>query len=127
MLERSSGELSLAHYRVLSAIGGGDQRATRVAAKLSLGKPTVSANVEALVRRGLVARSAVSGDQRGVALALTDEGRATLELAESAMVERLTGLLANSDEDASMIIEALSALGRAIDAASERTLRDRAG
>src|ERR1700728_2063445 len=63
ILERGSGELSLAHYRVLSAIASGDERASRVAKRLAIGKPTVSAAVEALAQRGLLVRSAVDGDQ----------------------------------------------------------------
>ena len=72
ILERVSGELSLAHYRVLSAIAGGDERASRVAERLALGKPAVSAAVESLSQRGLIARSEVAGDQRAAALRLTD-------------------------------------------------------
>jgi DNA-binding MarR family transcriptional regulator len=48
VLERASGELSLAHYRVLAAIASGDERASRVANRLAIGKPTVSVAVEAL-------------------------------------------------------------------------------
>ncbi len=59
VLERASGELSLAHYRVLSAIASGEKRASRVAERLAIGKPTVSAAVEALAQRGLLLRSAV--------------------------------------------------------------------
>src|SRR6059058_1194066 len=56
LMERASGDLSLAHYRVLSAVADGDQRATRLAERLALGKPTISASVDALCRRGLLAR-----------------------------------------------------------------------
>ncbi len=52
VLERASSELSLAHYRVLSAIASGDERGSRIAARLALGKPTVSAAVESLCQRG---------------------------------------------------------------------------
>src|ERR1700722_4197232 len=76
LLERASGELSLSHYRVLSAIASGDQRASRVAARLAVGKPTISASVESLCQRGLLARSAVDGDHRAAALHLTAAGEA---------------------------------------------------
>ena len=75
LLERASGEVNLAHYRVLAAIASGDQRASRIAAKLALGKPTVSASVESLCKRGLLARSGVQGDQRAASLQLTSEGK----------------------------------------------------
>src|SRR5579875_3572176 len=48
VLERSSSELNLAHYRVLSAIASGQERASHVAARLALGRPAVSAAVESL-------------------------------------------------------------------------------
>lgn len=39
VLERASSELSLGHYRVLSAVASGHERASQVAAKLALGLP----------------------------------------------------------------------------------------
>ena len=78
VLERASGELSLAHYRVLSAIASGDERASRVAHRLAVGKPTVSAAVDALAQRGLLVRTAVDRDHRVAALHLTSEGVALL-------------------------------------------------
>jgi DNA-binding MarR family transcriptional regulator len=71
LLERASGELNLAHYRVLSAIASGDERASRIATRLAIGKPTVSATVEALCHRGLLARSRGDDDQRVDVLRLT--------------------------------------------------------
>ena len=66
LLERATDELSLGHYRVLAAVAAGEERASRVASRLALGKPTVSATVESLCERGLVARARVAGDQRVV-------------------------------------------------------------
>lgn len=126
LLERASGELNLAHYRVLVAIGAGDARATRVAAKLSLGKPAVSASVDILARRGLITRSAVGGDQRAVALALTAKGRATLKRVEAVMLEQLTSLLGRVDDDAA-VLAALGTLGGALDAAAEERWSQQAG
>ena len=88
VLERASGELSLAHYRVLSAIASGDERASRVAARLAVGKPTISAAVESLCQRGLLVRSEVTGDQRAAALRLTAEGEALLDRVEAEMVRQ---------------------------------------
>ena len=56
VIERAGDELNLAQYRVLVAIASGDERASRVATRLAIGKPTVSAIVEALHDRGLVPR-----------------------------------------------------------------------
>jgi DNA-binding MarR family transcriptional regulator len=114
-LERSSGELNLAHYRVLSAIGSGDQRASRIAVKLAIGKPTVSATVEALCQRGLLVRSGVQGDQRAAALQLTPEGELMLARVEAAMSERITRLCDRTPEPA-QAMQALAWLGAAIEA-----------
>jgi DNA-binding MarR family transcriptional regulator len=114
MLERSSPELNLAHYRVLSAIASGDARASRVAERLALGKPTVSAAVDALCRRGMLARGDVDGDQRAAALSLTDEGEAVLGRVEAEMAARITDL-SQRTPDAARLLESLSWLGAAID------------
>jgi DNA-binding MarR family transcriptional regulator len=92
LLERATSELSLAHYRVLAAIASGDVRATRIAARLAVGKPAISAAVESLCQRGLLERSVVEGDQRAAALHLTPTGRAVLDRVETAMTRQLDEL-----------------------------------
>lgn len=121
MLEKASSELSLANYRVLAAIGSGDERASRVGRNLALGKPTVSATVDSLCQRGLVSRSSVGDDHRAVALKLTVEGQAVLDRVERAMVERIADL-ARRTPDGPRLMEALSWLGAAMDdALAQRT------
>jgi len=93
LLEREAAELNLAHYRVLAAIAAGDQRASRIADKLALGKPTISASVEALSQRGLVQRAGVAGDQRAAALRLTRKGEDVLARADAAMARWLGAVL----------------------------------
>ena len=116
VLERSSGELNLAHYRVLSAVASGDERASRVADRLALGKPTVSAVVDALCRRGLLTRVAEADDQRAVALSLTASGLAMLDRVEEEMVAKIRGLSARTP-DPERLIESLAWMGGAIDEA----------
>jgi DNA-binding MarR family transcriptional regulator len=116
VLERASGELSLAHYRVLSAVASGDERASRVAARLAVGKPAISAAVDALCQRGLVSRSEVAGDQRASCLQVTREGAILLARVEQEMCEKL-GTLAGKTSDPSRTLESLVELGTAIDAA----------
>ncbi|MBO0691712.1 MAG: winged helix-turn-helix transcriptional regulator [Acidimicrobiaceae bacterium] len=115
LLERASSELSLAHYRVLVAIASGDVRATRIAARLAVGKPAISAAVESLVQRGLLARSMVQGDQRAAALHLTPSGRALLDRVEAAMAAQLAGLSAHVPEPR-QLFESLVWLDAAIEA-----------
>jgi DNA-binding MarR family transcriptional regulator len=114
LLERASGELSLAHYRVLSAIAGGDERASRVARRLALGKPTISATVESLCQRGLLVRSDVEADQRAEALRVTRQGAAVLARAEDQMIARIEDLCARTP-DGDQLLESLVWLGAAID------------
>lgn len=119
LLERASGDLSLAHYRVLAAVADGDERASRVARRLALGKPTISASVDALCRRGLLRRESAD-DQRAITLRLTVTGQALLRDVETAMIERLDQVLARTP-DGARIARALAELGAGLDAlAAER-------
>ncbi|HEX4306165.1 MAG TPA: MarR family winged helix-turn-helix transcriptional regulator [Solirubrobacterales bacterium] len=119
-LERSSGDLNLAHYRVLAAVADGDERASRVADRLALGKPTVSAAVESLTKRGLLSREDAAEDRRAATLALTPAGEAALAAVEDEMLGRLDDLCARTpDPDA--VLGSLARLGEALDeVAAER-------
>jgi DNA-binding MarR family transcriptional regulator len=126
-LERSSGDLNLAHYRVLAAVADGDERASRVAERLALGKPTVSAAVESLCRRGLLAREDAADDRRATRLSLTPDGEAALAEVEETMVTRIDELLSRSDKP-DEIVDALGRLGVALDQiAAERAAKPRSG
>jgi DNA-binding MarR family transcriptional regulator len=113
-LEKSSTELSLAHYRVLSAISSGDERASRIASRLALGKPTISAAVTALCQRGLLSRVDVEGDLRATNLRLTPEGQALLVRAEAEMVRRLDQV-ASKVGDSAGVMDSLLQLASAIE------------
>jgi DNA-binding MarR family transcriptional regulator len=115
VLERASSELSLAHYRVLAAISSGSARASRIADRLAVGKPTISAAVDSLERRGLLERLAVAGDQRASTLRLTPEGERLLERVEVEMTARLDDLCGRVP-DRGRLLESLVWLGDAIDA-----------
>ncbi len=117
MLEKASGGLALAHYRVLEAVAAGDERASGVARRLALGKPAISAAVEALCQRGLLVRGEVEGDQRAFALAVSDEGRRCLARSEEAMVDWLNRVCAPSGVSGA-VLDGLCRLGEALDAAS---------
>jgi DNA-binding MarR family transcriptional regulator len=126
VLERASGELSLAHYRVLSAVASGDERASRVAGRLAIGKPTVSAAVDVLAQRGLLVRSGVDGDQRVAALHVTAEGMALLSRVETEMVRRIDALCARTP-DGAQLMESLVWLGAAIDDVQAEWAAERKG
>jgi len=114
VLERSTGDLNLAHYRVLSAVAEGDERASRVADRLALGKPTISAAVESLVKRGLISREDAADDRRAATLTLTPAGEEALAEVERGMVERIDEFLERTPDPA-RVVESLGQLGDAID------------
>ncbi len=123
-LERSSGDLNLAHYRVLAAVADGDERASRVADRLALGKPTVSAAVESLCKRGLLSREDAVEDRRAATLTLTAAGEAALAEVEAGMLERLDELFARTP-DAARVVESLGQLGEALDEIADERLARR--
>jgi len=104
----------LGHYRVLSAVASGEERASRVADRLAVGKPTISAAVDALAQRRLLVRTGVDGDHRVAALHLTPEGAALLSRVEAEMIRRMEDLSARTP-DGSQLMESLVWLGAAID------------
>ena len=124
LLERSSDDLNLAHYRVLAAVADGDERASRVAARLALGKPTVSAAVESLTKRGLLARDAAEDDRRAATLTLTPAGETALAGVEREMLVWLDDLCARTpDPDA--VLASLAQLGEALDGVADERLAAR--
>jgi DNA-binding MarR family transcriptional regulator len=125
LMERAVSDvgLSLAHFRVLAAVAEGEIRASHVARRLALGKPTVTASVDALCRRGLLERHEIEGDQRVAALHLTHEGRLVLTDAERAMTDRLRVVLAHTEQPQAGV-QALVRLGRGLDVVVEERLAD---
>lgn len=113
MLERTS-EVSLADFRMLSAVAEGEARASRLAARLALGKPAVSSSVDSLVRRGLLERETHDLDQRAVDLSITAEGERVRASAESALMA-LVAELVDRAPDPTATLRALAELDEAIE------------
>jgi DNA-binding MarR family transcriptional regulator len=114
ILERASGELSLSHYRVLAMVSAGDGRASRLAGRLALGKPAISAAVESLVSRGLLARSDSDPDRRAIRLQITAKGIKALTAAESLMCLALDDLLSHATNPSAILV-AIGDLSLALD------------
>lgn len=124
LLERSAGTLGLAHFRVLSAVAGGAARASRVAERLALGRPSVSAAVESLCQQGYLTRSSAAGDLRAVDLRLTGAG----ELALAEVEDRLVGVLdelCRRSADGPSLLAALASLDPLLDELADDRLRER--
>lgn len=88
---------------------GGPQSLGALARREGVATPTMTRIVDALVRDGLVERSAVEGDRRSVRLTVTDTGRALMERGRARRIERLAGELAGVEP------ERLAHLARALD------------
>src|SRR5437763_3144391 len=114
LLERSAGELSLAQFRVLAMVDDGGDRASWLADRLALARPTITSIVDGLVERGYLTRTADAGDRRVTRIALTQRGRRALEAAEAAMAERLQEVLAQT-ADSAAVAWAINELGSGLD------------
>src|SRR3954466_15971720 len=114
MLERSAGDLSLPQYRVLALVDEGGERASHLAERLAVAKPTVTAVVDGLVERGYLKRTADCDDRRATRITLTSAGRRALYDAEAAMGSRLQEVLGPGDAPAE-ISAALAQLAVALE------------
>ena len=116
VLENHSGsELTMPQYRVLGLLSSGHERATELASKLAVTKPTLTSLVDGLVERGLVGREATDGDRRAVRIVITPAGRAAAEAAGQALRVVLEDVL-DRCADPDGVLVALDDLRRALDA-----------
>jgi DNA-binding MarR family transcriptional regulator len=124
MLERGAEDLSLPQFRVLALLDEGGERASQLAERLAVSKPTITAVVDGLVERGYLTRSADCDDRRATKITLTSTGRRALYDAEAAMGARLHELLVYAD-DPDAIARALNDLGEAVTRARNERLAGR--
>lgn len=125
LLERCSDDLSLSQYRVLRMVADGGERASFLADRLAVAKPTVTAAVDALVERGYLQRGPVPDDRRAARITMTTSGGRALRGAEAGMVERLERVLTRVD-DRDKVVEGLASLERALDDLLAEAAADRA-
>ena len=115
VLESADSGLTIPQYRMLTALGDGGERSARLAERLTIRKPTVTALADGLVAAGYAAREGEAGDRRIVRLHLTESGRRALDHADAAYLAKLKPLLAGVP-DADQFVSALLAIGAALDA-----------
>jgi DNA-binding MarR family transcriptional regulator len=123
VVERASDELSFADYRVLAQLSSGEERASRLAQRLALGKPAISASVESLSKRGLIVRSSVEGDNRATALSLSEEGAELFARMEGRMARQLE-LLVERTPDSAAVLQALVWLGEVVEVAVAQRFKE---
>lgn len=92
-LERQLSELTLAQLRILSLVDADPGRASTLAERAAMSRPTLSGLIDGLVNRGWVERHLVDGDRRGVTLRITPAGSVALARALDEAGLALAGLL----------------------------------
>jgi DNA-binding MarR family transcriptional regulator len=113
-LERVEAGLTPQQYRILKLAGAGGERSARLAERLAVAKPTLTATADGLVAAGYVTREAEPGDRRVVRLCLTEAGRGALKRADAAYTGWLASLLATTGDPNGTLV-ALKALDVAMD------------
>jgi DNA-binding MarR family transcriptional regulator len=113
-LERVDTGLTPQQYRILKLAGAGGERSARLAERLAVAKPTLTATADGLVAAGYAQREAEPGDRRVVRLCLTAAGRAALERADVAYAGWL-GPLLGVTVDGAGVLEAFRDLDAAMD------------
>lgn len=93
-------DLSISQYRLLALLDAGPAVSSFLADHLAVRRPSVTAVVDGLVARGLVARRHVEDDRRCVAHVLTPEGTKILAEADRVVEQRLGELAAHLPEAA---------------------------
>src|ERR1035438_5155384 len=113
-LERVDSGLTPQQYRILKMAGAGGERSARLAERLAVAKPTLTATADGLVAAGYAQREAEAGDRRVVRLCLTAAGRAALERADAAYADWL-GPLLGATGDMAGVLEVIRGLDTAMD------------
>lgn len=114
-LEHTHGaELTLPQYRVLGLLAAGDERASVLAERLAVSRPTVTALVDSLVERGLIDREVAADDRRAVRLSITRAGRRAVAATGRALRTTLDDIVGRCAEPAA-VHAALDQLDAALD------------
>jgi DNA-binding MarR family transcriptional regulator len=106
-------KLSLAQYRLLGFISQSPHRASELASRASVSKPTLTSLIDGLADRGLVRREQVEGDRRGIRLEVTDDGAEALRLADDLLCTRLSVLTAEDPDE--HLVQGLILLGNTLE------------
>jgi DNA-binding MarR family transcriptional regulator len=115
LVEHGLGEMSLPQFRVLTLIATSPERASALAEKAAVSRPSLTGVLDGLETRGWVRRVEVSGDRRGVGLEVTRDGRVALRAAERSVAHHLADVLAELPEaERAATVQGLEALGRAL-------------
>jgi long-chain acyl-CoA synthetase len=117
-------ELTLPQYRLLAFLSQGDWAASALATRLDVSRPSITALVDGLVKRGLVERRNGVDDRRRVDHLLTAEGKRALDAADRRADAALRAVFVDLDPDvAESAHRTLCRLHEAMDARLQGRLR----
>lgn len=107
--------LTATQFAILGlAVSGQQSTVSQVAGQLDLSVPTVVRAVDALERKGLVARQRSTSDGRSVTITCTEAGRTVREALEHSRRERLVRLLRGmNEEDITGLVRGFDAMAAA--------------
>jgi DNA-binding MarR family transcriptional regulator len=113
-LERVDTDLTPQQYRILKLAGAGGERSAKLAERLAVAKPTLTATADGLVAAGYARRETEPGDRRVVRLCLTASGHDAVDRADAAYGQWLDQLLAHTGRP-DQVLGALDVLNQAMD------------
>lgn len=114
------GALTIAQYRFLLTLKRGPRRASVLATLAGIGRPTASALVMGMEKRGLIERYADPDDGRAEMLRLTEPGLARYADFERLLAQELSDYL--DIEDRSTLLDRLEELAHFIDHKGARSV-----
>ena len=118
-------EITVPQYRFLLFLKRGPKRAGDLALQAAVGKPTASALIADMEKRGLITRETDPDDARGIRLRLTEAGLARHAAFERALAAHLLDLM--GEEGADAILEATTTLAYMIDAKRDEASLEQVG
>lgn len=113
--------ISLPQYRLLVSVSGQPQRASELAARVGVSRPTLTSLVDGLEHSGLLRRQRVPTDRRGIQLVPTSRGLDAVVRAEDALTRRMLQLVA--PDTAHLVADVVKALALALDREGDAQLR----
>jgi DNA-binding MarR family transcriptional regulator len=111
----------MAQYRMLLYLRHGPKRAGELAARASITRPSLSTLIAAMEKQGVLRRSSVDVDKRGVHLELTRKGEAAIERVENRFGEIFED--AAKDCDRERLVESLNELTKVLNEQIEARVR----
>ena len=98
VLDRTPAPLTTAQFRIMRRAAAGGERSARLAERLAVRKPTLTAVADGLVAAGFLIREADTTDRRATRLRLTPDGERALAETERIFAARFDELLRDASE-----------------------------